>query len=156
MSGKLLSIFVAEKPFAKLQAVAEATLVSGKGIVGDRCFREHGASPEKELTLVESEQVDGFNERTGLDIPYWGLRRNLLTAGISLPELVGKRFRVGDVEAEGIELCEPCSMIGKLLSTDEVAPKRVIAEFAHRAGLRARIVTSGVIRPGDDIGFVGT
>src|SRR5690606_2913606 len=139
MSGRLLSIFVADRPFADIRSITEAMLVSGKGIVGDRCYREDGNSPAKELTLVESAQVDAFNDRTGLRILHSSLRRNLLTVGVDLTSLVGKRFRVGEVEAEGIELCEPCSIVGRLLATEEVKPKRVIAEFLHHAGLRARI-----------------
>jgi MOSC domain-containing protein YiiM len=87
--------------------------------------------------------------------PYWKLRRNLLTSDVDLAALVGRRFRIGDVEAEGLELCEPCATLGRLLSTQDVAPKRVIAELLHRAGLRARIVTSGVVRAGDSIGLSG-
>jgi MOSC domain-containing protein YiiM len=156
MTGTLVSIFVAERSRARPREIFEAQLVAGKGIVGDRTYREEGvAAPDKELTLVESEQVDGFNRRTGLGAPYWSLRRNLVTRGVDLPALVGRRFRIGDVEAEGLELCEPCSTLGRLLSTQEIPPKRVIAELLHRAGLRARIVTSGVVRAGDGIGSSG-
>ena len=70
-------------------------------------------------------------------------RRNVLTSGIDLNALVGKRFRVGDVECVGVELCEPCTT----LEGDDAA--RRDQGLVHRAGLNADILTDGEIAVGD-------
>jgi MOSC domain-containing protein YiiM len=151
MNGRLEGIYIADHSGGAPRAAADATLVPGKGIVGDRNFSEEGIAPEKELTLVEAEQVAAFNSRTGMQIAAADVRRNLVTSGVDLNRLVGCAFSIGDVIAEGIELCEPCATLGRCLATENVPAARVVAEFAHRAGLRARIVQGGVIRAGDAI-----
>ncbi len=78
-------------------------------------------------------------------------RRNVVTRGIALHELVGREFRVGNAVVFGIELCEPCATLGRLLSTAEVSPAAVVAAFAHRAGLRGRIASGGTVQPGDAV-----
>lgn len=149
--GLVQAICIAAEAGADPRTVPEATLVAGKGIAGDRNYAEHGLAPDKELTLIASEEIDGFNERTGLRVPYEALRRNLITAGADLNGLVGRRFTVGAVELEGIETCEPCAVIGRLLASADVPPRVVVRELVHRAGLRARILRGGVIRVGDRV-----
>jgi MOSC domain-containing protein YiiM len=151
MAGILHSIYVASASRAEIEARPEALLVAGAGIVGDRHYQSEHPSPEEELTLVAAEELDGFNERTGLGVPYAAVRRNLVTVGVALNCLVGVRFKIGAAEAEGIELCEPCAVVGRLLASGERQPKDVIRELRHRGGLRARIITGGTIRVGDEI-----
>lgn len=122
-----------------LWTVDTATAVAGKGLEGDRHFHEEGAAPGQALTLVEAEVV----EDAGL--PAGGTRRQLTVRGVRLNELVGKRFRVGEVECYGVELCEPCSHLEGLTRPG------IIKELLHRAGINADIVTGGVIRVGDAV-----
>jgi MOSC domain-containing protein YiiM len=75
-------------------------------------------------------------------------RRNVLTRGIDVNELVGKRFRIGDVECEGVELCEPCAHL------ESMTQPGVIKAFAHRGGLNADILTDGEISVGDAVTVV--
>lgn len=151
MVGILQSIYIAASSGGELEARPEALLVSGAGIVGDRYYHKGHASPEEELTLVAAEEIDGFNERSGLNISYAAVRRNLVTVGVALNSLVGVRFKIGSAEVEGIELCEPCVVVGRLLACGEIQPKDVVRELRHRGGLRARIVTGGTVRVGDEI-----
>lgn len=151
MPGTLHSICMAAASRAEPEMVSEALLVAGAGIVGDRHYQEENPSPEQELTLIAAEEIDRFNERTGLDVPHAAVRRNLITVGIALNDLVGVRFNVGEAEVEGIELCEPCAVVGRLLASGVIEPRDVIRELRHRGGLRARIVTGGTIRVGDEI-----
>ena len=72
-------------------------------------------------------------------------RRNVLTPGIDVNALVGKRFRVGDVECRGIELCEPCTHLQSLTRPG------VLNGLVHRAGLNADILTDGEIALGDAV-----
>ena len=118
---------------------------AGKGLVGNRYYIERGAKPGQALTLIAAEALEGLKAEHGIELTAAESRRNVLTSGIDLNALVGKRFRVGGVECEGVELCEPCKGL-------EGATKRgVIKGLAHRGGLNADILTGGVISVGDDV-----
>ena len=154
MTGKVISIYIASGAAAPMQSLPKAQLVAGRGIIGDRYYSRTGTfsdkekhRPSQEITLIESEQIDYFNRTTGLDLDYGAPRRNMVTRGINLNNLVGVNFRVGEVTLEGIKLCEPCNHLAKLVA-GEVLPLLV-----HRAGLRARIVTGGIVRLTDTVGI---
>ncbi len=155
MHGTVVSIHVAETNGGELRPLDSAELVAGSGIRGDRHFRADGGSPDSAVTLVESEQVELFNELTGLSLAPHETRRQVVTAGVALNDLVGARFRVGAVELEGVELCEPCSHLAGLLRRQHnittISATDIIKGLTHRAGLRARVLTDGEIRVGDPI-----
>ena len=81
----------------------------------------------------------------GIELSHAEIRRQVLTTGIRLNDLVDKRFRVGGVEAVGIEWCEPCNHIQSLTYPG------VLKGMVHRAGLRADIVQAGTISVGDEV-----
>lgn len=151
MTGKILQIYLAASSGASAEQTSAAQLVAGKGIEGDHHFRSEGTSPEKQLTLVAAEEINAFNERTTLNLPPSALLRNVVTTGIDLNSLVGRHFRIGSAAALGVELCEPCAKLGKKLGTDAVPPKAIIQQLTHKAGLRARILKDGIVRPDDAI-----
>ncbi|MGH8246353.1 MAG: MOSC domain-containing protein [Gammaproteobacteria bacterium] len=140
-----------------MQSLDEAQLVQGRGILGDRYCSEASTfsgkskdSPGHEVTLIESEQIDRFNQITSHSLDYGATRRNLVTQGVNLNDLVGREFRVGEVMLQGVRLCEPCSYLANLVA------KEVLPQLVHRAGLRARIISGGVVRPGDRLATDGT
>jgi MOSC domain-containing protein YiiM len=150
--SKVVAIFTTAESGTALQPIAEASLESGKGLVGDRYYKGTGTFSDKlkssqdwEITLIESEEIERFNGLGKSAFSPGEFRRNILTSGIRLNELVGRRFSVGSTVLEGIRLCEPCAYLAKFLG-----PASAKA-LAHRAGLRARILTGGVVRPGDPI-----
>ena len=102
--------------------------------------------------MIAAEEVERFNRETGLEIDAGDPRRNVVTRGVALDELVGGQFRVGETTLLGVELCEPCATLGKRLASPDVSAAQVVAAFAHRAGLRARIVAGGRIAAGDRVG----
>jgi MOSC domain-containing protein YiiM len=127
-------------------------LQAGGGLVGDRYHAQGGTFSEKlkdsgdwEVTLIEQEEVERFNLSEGRKLGPGSFRRNIVTTGVRLNELVGSQFRVGVTVLAGMRLCEPCAHLGKLLGPE------VVKAMAHRAGLRARIVAGGEIRPGDEV-----
>ena len=124
---------------AELWAVDSARAVAGKGLEGDRHFHEEGAAPGQALTLVEAEVVEDVG------LPAGETRRQITVRGVELNELVGKRFRVGEVECFGVELCEPCSHL------EAMTRPGIIKELVHRAGINADILTGGTIRVGDAV-----
>ncbi len=144
MTPTLIAIGIAPKKDAPTEDVARATLLPGQGIEGDRRCRP-GQKREQELTLISAEAIDAFNAQNGTHIPYIAFRRNLVTRGIDLNTLVGRRFRVGGVECFGLELCEPCSKLARLVD------RRVLPDLVHRGGLRAAILSRGSVVPGDPL-----
>ena len=152
VNGTVVGIFMAQRPGLTLAAVDEAVLEAGRGLVGDRYYLGCGTfsgslrgKPDAEITLIEYEEIVRFNQSDGTDRSPGAFRRNLVTKGVRLNELVGRRFRVGAAELEGIRLCEPCGHLAKLVSPS------VVKRMAHRAGLRARIVSGASIKKGDAV-----
>jgi MOSC domain-containing protein YiiM len=149
--GTLIGIYIAEREGGPMQAVQQAELVSGQGIAGDRYFAGRGKfSPpvqdeSHQVTLVEIEQIERFNSANGMTFGAGDLRRNLVTEGIGLNELVGSEFTVGDVVLKGLKLCEPCAYLASLTHP------LVLRGLVHCAGLRAAIVRGGSVRIADKV-----
>jgi MOSC domain-containing protein YiiM len=133
------AIHLGTEGVAELRPVESVRALAGKGLEGDRHYRERGAKPGQAITLVESEQVEAVGLAPG------ATRRQVTTRGVDLNGLVGKRFRVGEVECYGVELCEPC---GHLQSMTRPG---IIKELTHRAGINADILTDGTIAVGDEV-----
>jgi MOSC domain-containing protein YiiM len=123
----------------ELHPVDSAVAVAGNGLEGDRHYHPDGAAPGQALTLVDAAVVEEVGLAPG------ETRRQLTVRGVKLNDLVGKRFRVGEVECLGVELCEPCRHL------EQMTRPGIIAELAHRAGINADIVVGGVIRVGDAV-----
>jgi MOSC domain-containing protein YiiM len=147
--GIVESINIAPSANAPMVSVEEANAVPGKGLQGDRYFTRQGTfykpQPDRELTLIEAEAIEAFRADSKVDFALGDSRRNVVTRGVPLNHLVGKEFWLGDVKVRGLKLCEPCSHLQKL-TTDKVLPGLV-----HRGGLRAQILTEGVIRVGHSV-----
>jgi MOSC domain-containing protein YiiM len=122
-----------------LPGTVPAVEVGAKGMVGDR-YADAG-----DITLIEAEALEAFTAETGIELSHEESRRQVLTRGIRLNDLVGKRFRVGDVEVVGRELCEPCNHLQSMTRPG------VLRGMVHRAGLNADIVTPGRIAVGDEL-----
>jgi MOSC domain-containing protein YiiM len=138
MPGSVESIAVAPQESALPGPVGEIE-VTPRGLVGDR-YGDAG-----DITLIEAEALEGLLADTGIELSHEESRRQVLTRGIDLNALVGKRFTVGTVECEGIELCEPCNHLQSLTKPG------VLRGMVHRAGLRADIIGPGRIVVGDQI-----
>jgi MOSC domain-containing protein YiiM len=138
VTGTVEQIAVAAAESALPGAVREVE-VGARGIVGDR-YADAG-----DITLIEAEALEAFTDETGLPLSHEESRRQVLTRGIRLNDLVGKRFRVGEVEVVGRELCEPCSHLQSMTRDG------VLRGMVHRAGLNADIVTPGRIAVGDEV-----
>ena len=122
-----------------LRPVESVDAVAGKGLEGDRHFFAEGARPGGAITLIEAEVL----EDVGLGGPQ--SRRQVVTRGVRLNDLVGKRFFVGKIECEGVELCEPC------LHLQSLTRPGIIEDLLHRGGLNADALTSGTISVGDTV-----
>jgi len=150
LSSSVVGIFTAPAAEAPMVASDSVRAVAGYGLEGDRYFSGEGTfsgtveAPSYEVTLVESEMVEAFNARGGVRLEPRDLRRNLVTAGVNLNTLVGKTFQLGDVTLKGTRLCEPCNHLATLVHPE-------VLGMVHQAGLRAGIVSGGLIRVGDAV-----
>lgn len=151
MAAKVEEIFIGAEMGKPLQAVTEVIALEGRGIEGDRYAAKEGTfnkAPDDEatqVTLIEAEAIEAALADFGEDFREGRSRRNLVTRGIALNDLVGQRFQVGEVILEGAQLCHPCGHLSKLTATD--ARK----SLKNRGGLRTIVVKGGVIRAGDRI-----
>ena len=143
--GEVLKLGITKNNNQPIKEVNSIEVLANKGIIGDRHFHEFN-DPYNQLSLIESENIDDYNIKFGLNIPYIDFRRNIVTKGIRLNDLIGKKFLVGEVELEGVDLCRPCRHLCELLDQDNI-----IKEFLRKGGLRCQILSSSSIEVGNKI-----
>lgn len=148
-----MSIHITDGGGQPMRPVDRIRAIAGVGLEGDRYAIGSGhysgdPKVDRHLTLIEVEAIEALATGSGIVLAPGETRRNVTTRGIHLNHLVGRRFRIGDVECEGTRLCEPCQYLTDLLGQPILQP------LVHRAGLRARIVTGGEIAPGDEVAAI--
>ena len=149
MGGHVEAIFLTAEHGELPAPVDRVRAHAGRGLEGNRYYWEDGgAPPGRAVTLIASEAVETVASEGDVSVEPAATRRNVLTRGIDVNALVGKRFRIGAVECEGVELCEPCATL------EGMTQPGVIKAFVHRAGLNADILTDGEISVGDPVTVV--
>ena len=147
MTGRVEAINVAADLEGQCRPVEVVEALAGRGLRGDRYFadapREQGEG--RDITLIQAEALEGMHEEHGIELSGAESRRNVLTRGIDLNVLVGRRFTVGEAECVGVELCEPCNHLQKMTQPG------VLRGLVHRGGLRADVVRGGRIAIGDAV-----
>ena len=129
-----------------MTSVASVEASTDGGLSGDRYAEaKNRRAPDYQVTLIELENIEAFVAETGLALTPGQPRRNIVTSGVNLNLLCGKRFKIAAVVFEGLELCEPCSLFAK--STH----REILKFFVGKGGLRARIVAGGGIHVGDRV-----
>lgn len=134
--------------------LGEVRAVPGRGLEGDRYFSKTGTysrheGADRQITLIEVEALEALERDYRIVLDPGESRRNVATRGVAVNHLVGRRFRIGEVRLRGLRLCEPCSHMERL------SGKPVRSGLVHRGGLRAEILTEGVIRVGDPVELEG-
>jgi MOSC domain-containing protein YiiM len=150
MPGVVEAIYVTPAAKADMLPVPRVTAVAGRGLEGDRYFLGVGAFSRwpgegRALTLIEAEAVEAILAETAIDLSAGRHRRNLVTRGIRLPDLMGKAFHIGGATFRGSRLCLPCRYLEPL-----VAPG-LYAAMRGRGGLRAEIIAGGAVAVGDEV-----
>jgi len=147
--GVVEHIHVSAEAGGPMQSLEEASAVRGSGLAGDRYANGKGywsdARVSRDLTLIESEVVEELSREHGVTLAPGGTRRNVTTKGVRLNDLVGRHFWIGDVLCAGTGLCEPCRHL------EQLTGQRLLRPMIHRGGLRADVLTRGVIRTGDSM-----
>lgn len=147
--GTVELIAVAAEAEGRMTSVSSAQAVEGCGLRGDRYERGAGTFSDPDgrgydLTLVEAEALEELASG-GVELEPAEARRNLVVRGIALDNLIGQRFRVGEVECFGQRRCEPCAHLEKLTRPG------VLRGLVHRGGLRADVLSDGEIHTGDPV-----
>jgi MOSC domain-containing protein YiiM len=141
-AGTVEGIFVGPVEEGPLEHADEVQVRTGAGIDGDR----HG---HKDITLFEAEAIEDLKSNSGIDLKPSEIRRNVMTRGVALNDLLGHRIRVGEVEAVVTELCHPCNHLQSLTQPG------VLKGLVNRGGLNADVLQGGAIRVGDAVEDLG-
>ncbi|CAN5786968.1 MOSC domain-containing protein [soil metagenome] len=145
---KVEAIFTTPAASEPMIAHDRIRAIAGTGLDGDRYALGIGFYSDgqegRQLTLIEAEDLEQLNA-SGVELSQQECRRNVVTRGIELPPLIGRRFRIGEVLCEGIKMCPPCNHLEALTRP---GPLRGLA---RSGGIRAHILTSGAISVGDAI-----
>ena len=148
-SGGVESIFIAPQPSGAMVAVPQARAFADRGLEGDRFFRDSwnaAKRPDKAVSLVEAEVLEAAAKEIGVSDIADKTRRNLVTRGVPLIELLHRDFLIGSVRMRGIRLFEPCGHLAKVSNLPGI-----FRALEHRSGLKAAILSDGVVRVGDPI-----
>ena len=147
--GTIEHIYLAAVSEGPAEPVSSVSAHAGRGLEGDRNF----TPPDRwiptgcAITLIEAEVIEAVGAEHGIDLAGGRSRRQVVTRGVRLNDLVGKQFRVGPVRCRGVELCEPCLDLQRM-----IGDPNTIKALVHRGGLRADILESGTIAVGDEVG----
>ncbi len=148
-SARLLGIYVAAQPSELPHAVDCIRALAGRGLEGDRYAKAAGTfsvNPGKrDVTLIETEALQAYERESGKKLSALESRRNLLTEGVRLNDLVGREFQIGAVRLRGLRLCEPCTHLARLTHPE------TLPGLLHRGGLVAELLCEGELRVGDGI-----
>jgi hypothetical protein len=136
-AGTVEAIYVASEAGSPAHSLEAVAALAGRGLEGDR--HVPSGLPGSALTLIEAEVCESFAP----PLEPHEHRRNVVTRGIALNDLVGHEFRIGSVRCRGMRLCEPCTVIQRY------ATRPVLRPLVHRGGLRADILEDGVVRVGE-------
>ncbi len=149
-SGRVEAIFVAPDAAAPMCGLQEAHAIAGRGLAGDRYAEGRGTfsvagGRGNDLTLIAGEVLDTLALPGGRPLSGAEARRNVVTRGLDLNALVGRRFRIGELELIGRRRCEPCAHLQRLTQPG------VLRALVHRGGLRADLLSTGTLRVGDAV-----
>jgi MOSC domain-containing protein YiiM len=147
--GVVAALHIGPARKESMVSVPEVRAIAGAGLEGDRYCIERGSfskkSPSNQITLIEAEALEAAERDYGLEVTAEESRRNVLTCGLALNHLVGREFQIGEVRLRGLRLCEPCTHLENLTG------KPVVKALRHRGGLRAEILSGGLIKVGERI-----
>jgi MOSC domain-containing protein YiiM len=132
---------------APMRRMPTGRLVAGAGLDGDRYALGGGTwaqypDLEKQLTLIDRDDVAALAADVGVDLSPGDTRRNLVTEGVDLPALVGRWFAVGDALLFGMKRCPPCAHLERLTGA------RLVKAMLHRGGINAAVFAGAEIAEG--------
>lgn len=149
MAGVLEAIYISPAAGVLPHSVSHAQALAGRGLEGDRYASGAGTfsanNGRRDVTLIEAEALEQFLRNFHHPLTPAQSRRNLLTRGVRLNDLVGVDFFVGRVALRGLRLCEPCSHLAQFTAMP------VLPGLVHQGGLYAEILQEGALTVGDSV-----
>jgi MOSC domain-containing protein YiiM len=145
--AKVFDIAISQNSKGKMKSVDNVKAVAGRGIVNDRHYKENNSN-RCQITLIEIENINYYNEKSTTSLLAKDFRRNIITEGVKLNQLIDKEFFIGEVKVKAHDLCRPCKYLQETLNQ-----KNIIKEFLHKGGLRCEILIDGKILVGDKIKY---
>ena len=143
--GRVVKIGISNTKGSKINSVDKVNIIKGKGILNDRKFSDNNKK-DKQITLIEIENINFYNSKFGTNIDPIDFRRNIITKDINLNILLNKEFMVGNIRLKAHDLCRPCKDLQKKLNIDNF-----VKEFLLKGGIRCEIMNTGTINLGDII-----
>ena len=143
--GKVLEIGISENSGGKINSIPYVEAIAGKGLINDRYHKKDNKN-KNQITLIEIENIERYNQISGTSIPPINFRRNIITKGIKLNELVGAEFFIGRVKVKGHDLCRPCKEL-----QDRLRQENFVKKLIDKGGLRCEVLSNGKISVGDKI-----
>lgn len=149
-AGVVTGLYACEYAGEEMHALDAARLLAGQGVEGDRYCTgwghySHRPHPDRQITIIESETLEALARDHGIELRPEETRRNVVTRGVPLNHLVGRRFRLGEAVLYGGRLNVPCRYL------EELIDKPVFDPLVHRSGLNCQILVGGTVRPGDSV-----
>ena len=146
--SKVFKICITKESGKDLEDIDSISVIANKGIENDRYFNDDN-DYDVQLTLIEKENIDYYNSISKSDIPYINFRRNIITSGIKLNDLVGKELFVGNVKIKVHRLCDPCKYL-----QDKLNDNNLVKKLVNKGGLRCQVITDGIISVNDEINII--
>ena len=146
--SKVFKICITKESGKDLEDTDSISVIANKGIENDRYFNDDNDN-DVQLTLIEKENIDYYNSISKSDIPYINFRRNIITSGIKLNDLVGKELFVGNVKIKVHRLCDPCKYL-----QDKLNDNNLVKKLVNKGGLRCQVITDGSISVNDEINII--
>jgi len=143
--GKIIEIGICKAKGDEITSLNIAEAIKGEGIRYDRKCKKSN-DKMKQITLIGIENIKYYNETSSTRFSALSFRRNIVTEGIELNDLLLKEFYVGRVKLYAHDLCRPCKYLQEILKKDNI-----IKEFLIKGGLRCEILSNGKISVGDSI-----
>ena len=143
--GKVVKIGISDSVGGKIYSVNKVDIIKGKGLLNDRKFADNNKK-DKQITLIEIENINLYNRKFGTNIEHLDFRRNIITEDINLNNFLGIEFMVGNNKLKAHDLCRPCKYLQKKLNVDNF-----VKEFLLKGGIRCEIMNTGTINLGDII-----
>ena len=146
--SKIIKIRITKNNNKKINEVNLIDLIAGKGVIGDRHFKDYN-DPYNHLSIIESKNIDEYNKKYNLNIPYLDFRRNIITRGIELNNLIDKKIIIKKIQLDVINLCRPCRHL-----SEKLGENNIIKEFLRKGGIKCEILNDGKISTGDQIKII--
>ena len=146
--SKVFKICITKESGKDLEDIDSINVIADKGIENVRYFSDSNDN-DVQITLIEKENIDYYNSISKSDIPYINFRRNIITSGIKLNDLIGKDLFVGNVKIKVHRLCDPCKYL-----QDKLNDNNLVKKLVNKGGLRCQVITDGIISVNDEINII--